>query len=58
MSTEPVAQVKVWGPADFVQEVADELSYNFKVLTNSGLRQNDKDSGVHLFLTIMRKEAA
>jgi len=53
---EPVVQVKVQGPADLVQEVTDELTYNFKVLTNSGLRRNDRDSGFHLFLTIMRKE--
>jgi hypothetical protein len=57
MTTEPVIQIKLQGPADLVQEVTDKLTYDYKVLTNSGSRRNDRDPGVHLFLTITRKEA-
>ena len=57
MKEESVATVKISGDADLVQEIANQLSYNFRALTNSGLRRNDRDLGSHLFLTLVPKEA-
>jgi hypothetical protein len=54
---EEVATVKVVGSANIVQSIVDELTYTFRVLTNSGLIKNDRDEGQHCYLTLIPKEA-